>query len=416
MRTEVAISAARSDVTNVALLTAGEDKPYALGLATALTGADIFIDFIGGDDLILPELLNNPRVRFLNLRGEQKPEARLRTKITRLLTYYTCLIRYTMAANPKLFHILWNNRFELFDRTVLMLYYKLMGKRLVLTAHNVNAGKRDGNDSLLNRFSLRIQYRLSDYIFVHTEKMRGELVSEFGVLKDKIGVIPIGINNTVPNSEMTTVKAKRMLGIGSRDKTMLCFGRIAPYKGLEYLVTAFSELLRKDESYRLIIAGRPRRTEAYWNQIQQAIISSGVRDRAIEKIEHIPDDQTELYFKAADVLVLPYTCIYQSGVLFLGYSFGLPVLAADVGSLREEIIEGKTGFMFKPRDSHDLANTIDKYFKSELFQNLENRRLEIRNYANERYSWNKVGEITKRVYARLLRGDTIREADACSTV
>ena len=47
--------------------------------------------------------------------------------------------------------------------------------------------------------------------------------------------------------------------------------------------------------------------------------------------EFIPDDETEIYFKAADVLVLPYRDIYQSGVLFLGHSFGLPVLAADVG-------------------------------------------------------------------------------------
>ena len=74
------------------------------------------------------------------------------------------------------------------------------------------------------------------------------------------------------------------------------------------------------------------------------------------RAEYIPDDETELYFKAADVLVLPYRHIYQSGVLFLGYSFGLPVLAADVGALKEEIVEGKTGFVFKPEDSVDLAS------------------------------------------------------------
>src|SRR2546430_12286650 len=50
------------------------------------------------------------------------------------------------------------------------------------------------------------------------------------------------------------------------------------------------------------------------------------------------------------VLVLPYTRIFQSGVLFLGYSFGLPAIVADVGSLREEIIEGATGFVFTPCD------------------------------------------------------------------
>ena len=94
----------------------------------------------------------------------------------------------------------------------------------------------------------------------------------------------------------------------------------------------------------------------------------------IERIEYIPDEETELYFKAADVLILPYTHVFQSGVLFLGYSFGLPAIAADVGTLKEEIIEGQTGFVFKPQDSSDLASKIDKYFKSELFRNLESRR------------------------------------------
>jgi len=128
-----------------------------------------------------------------------------------------------------------------------------------------------------------------------------------------------------------------------------------------------------------------------------------VRDRFIEKIEYIPDEQTELYFKAADLLALPYTRIFQSGVLFLGYSFGLPVIAADVASLKEEIIEGKTGFIFKSRDSFDLAKTIRRYFESELFRNLESWRSEIKAYANERYSWNKVARVTTTVYSELLR-------------
>ena len=80
------------------------------------------------------------------------------------------------------------------------------------------------------------------------------------------------------------------------------------------------------------------------------------------RAEYIPDEETELYFKAADVLVLPYRHIYQSGVLFLGYSFGLPVLAADVGTLKDEIIEGKTGFVFRPEDPVDLASAIERYF------------------------------------------------------
>jgi len=193
-----------------------------------------------------------------------------------------------------------------------------------------------------------------------------------------------------------------MLGISTIDKTMLCYGQIAPYKGLEYLISAFTELLKRDGNYRLIIAGKPKWNEIYWNQIEQLMIDRGVRERVVERIEHVPDEETELYFKAADVLILPYVRIFQSGVLFLSYSFGLPVIVADVGSLKEEIIEGKTGLVFKPQDSSDLARVIAKYFESELFRELERRRSEIKEYANERYSWDKVVEVTKAVYSDLL--------------
>jgi glycosyltransferase involved in cell wall biosynthesis len=390
---------------HVTLLTGGGDKPYALGLAAALTSAGVMVDFIGSDDHVVRELLANPRVNFHNLRGAQSPQANRVTKVLRVLNYYFRLICYAAKAKPAIFHILWNNKIEIFDRTLLMLYYKLLGKRLILTAHNVDKSKRDGKRSFLNRFSLRWQYRLSDHIFVHTEKMKTELVTEFGVAKEKVSVIPFGINNTVPNTSLSTADAKQKLGINKDEKTLLFFGNIAPYKGLEYLVSAFSELSKECSTYRLIIAGSVKNCQTYWRAVEQSIILSGVGERIIRKIEYVPDEDTEIYFKAADVLVLPYTYIFQSGVLFLGYSFGLPAIVADAGSLKEEIIEGETGFTFKQRNSLDLASEIEKYFHSELFHNLETRRAQIRKYANERYSWDKVAAITTAIYSTLLTSD-----------
>jgi glycosyltransferase involved in cell wall biosynthesis len=387
---------------HITLLTGGGDKPYALGMAAALTSAGVYVDFVGSDDLNVPELVANPRVRFLNLRGDQRVGAITVAKVLRVLRYYARLIIYAARARPKLFHILWNNKFQLFDCTLLMLYYKLLGKRVVFTAHNVNAGKRDQNDSWLNRISLKIQYSLCDHIFVHTKGMKSEMAFEFRIPDRKISVIPFGINNTVPNTLLSPPQAKGQLGISKDDKVLLFFGNIAPYKGLEYLVAAFNELLKEDRNYRLLIVGSPKGPATYWNQIRRRIEISGIADRVIEKIEYVPDEETELYFKAADVLILPYTHVFQSGVLFLGCSFGLPAIAADVGSLKEEIIEGETGFVFKPQDSSDLARKIRKYFNNELFHNLESRRAKIKADANERYSWYKVAGITARVYSQLL--------------
>ena len=389
----------------IALLTGGGDKPYALGMAAALTSERILLDFIGSNDLQVPELLKNSRVNFLNLRGDQCPNVSAFAKMLRILNYYIRLICYAATARPKIFHVLWTNKFVFFDRTLLVAYYRLLGKRIVLTAHNVNAGRRDSNDSWLNRFSLKCEYALSDHIFVHTEKMRNELSSEFGVSPCKVSVIPFGINNTTPNTSLSTGEAKRRLGLVNDDKAILFFGNIAPYKGLEYLAAAFGELLQTDLSYRLIIVGKPKGDENYWGRVHRAIVQSGIADRVIERIEYIPDEQTELYFKAADVLVLPYTHVFQSGVLFLGYNYGLPAIAADVGSLREEIVEGETGLIFKARDSSALARAIEQYFASDLFRQLESRRSQIKTYANERYSWSKVATITTRIYSSLLEPD-----------
>ena len=136
--------------------------------------------------------------------------------------------------------------------------------------------------------------------------------------------------------------------------------------------------------------------------IQESIRQSPYGERVIQKIEYIPDEETELYFKAADVLVLPYTHVFQSGVLFLGYSFGLPVIATNVGSLEEDIIEGRTGFLCKPCDPIDLAKTIERYFESDLFKDLHARRHEILDFANQRHSWEIAGQMTRNVYAELL--------------
>ncbi len=387
----------------VSLLTGGADRPYAFGLGTALKNRVSVLDIIGCDELDCPEFREKPGLHFLNLRGSVDPNVSSLKKVSRVLLYYAKLLSYAWSAKPTIFHILWNNKIEFFDRTLLMLFYRWKGKKTVLTVHNVNAATRDGRDSRLNRLTLRIQYLLADHIFVHTEKMRQDLIADFGVNALNVTVIPFGINNAVPNTVLTSADARKKLGIGVGERTLLFFGNIAPYKGLEYLVEAFQTLRSHGEEYRLIIAGRPKNCEQYWEAIRNSAMADIASGRIILNASFIPDEDTEVYFKAADVLVLPYRYIYQSGVLFLGHSFGLPVLAADVGSLRDDIVEGKTGFIFKTEDPVDLGRVIERYFASGLFLDLAHLRDEIRSDAEEQHSWDLVGNITMDVYRSLLQ-------------
>ena len=392
-----------SQDTAVSVLTGGSDKPYVFGLATELGSKGVVLDLIASDELDSPEFRGIPGLRFLKFRGDQNPHVRLSKKTSRILSYYFKLIRYAATAKPKIFHILWNNKFRHFDRTLLTYYYKLLGKKVVLTVHNVNTEKRDNKDSSFNRFTLRIQYQLADHLFVHTEKMKQELIDGFAVRADRISVIPLGINNFAPQTKLTPDEAKRRLGIRQEEKAILFFGRITPYKGLEILVEAFQKNLPSGDNYRLMIAGRPEEaTEAsYWFPIREALQEDVQKGRVLLRAEHIPDAETELYFKAADALVLPYRDIYQSGILFLGYSFGLPALAANVGSLKDEMIEGRTGFLFKAEDSSDLAKAIERYFASDLYRDLSRRRPEIQDYARQGHDWNIVGQTTLGVYDTL---------------
>jgi glycosyltransferase involved in cell wall biosynthesis len=387
--------------THVAVLTAGRDRPYALGLAGALIREEISFDFVGSNSVDSPVLHDNPCVNFRNLRDETK-NSRLGGKAFLVLVYYLRLMTFAVTSRSEIFHILWNNKFELFDRTFLMLFYRLCGRKLVFTAHNVNAGNRDGNDSVINRLTLWIQYRLSHHVFVHTEQMRKQLQADFHIQAGRCSVIPFGINSTVPNTSLDGPAARVLLGLNVSDRVMLFFGNIAPYKGLEYLVEAMALLPQDGTPYKLVIAGRLKCLPGYWQGIEESISRLKLGSSIFSRVEYIPDEETEIYFKAADVVVLPYRHIFQSGVLFLGYNFGLPVIASNVGSLKEDVVENTTGFLCQPEDAVNLAKVIQVYFDSDLYRNLRVHREEIRVFASSHYSWSRVMTITKKVYSDLL--------------
>jgi D-inositol-3-phosphate glycosyltransferase len=388
----------------VSLLTGGDDPSYALPLLSALISAKILVDFIGSDRMEKAAIVRNEHVNYLNLRGNQNHYAPMKEKIVRVLRYYLRLIKYASKTESQIFHILWLNKFTYFDRTILNLYYKILGKKLIFTAHNINMGERDRNDTVLNRLTLKFMYKIVDHIFVHTEKMKQQLIEDFDMEKEKIALIPFGINNYVPSSQLASTEAKDRLHLGAELKVMLFFGQIAPYKGLDYLIAALKELTTFYSDIRLIIAGGIKQGwKQYWRNIENVIDSHGLDKYVIKRIGFVPDEEVEIYFKAADVLILPYRDISQTGVLFLGYNFGLPAIATDVGSLREDIIQGKTGFICEAENPRDLAEKIGMYFSSHIYTAREESRRRIRKWATQKYSWEVVAGITHRVYEGLLR-------------
>jgi glycosyltransferase involved in cell wall biosynthesis len=391
----------------VALFTGGIDPHYACALGKGIATSGVALDVVGNAEMNSCEMRSFDNVRLLAFYATPRPGQGLFRKLLSCIAVYVRIICYAATSSPHVFHILWNYKFPYFDRTLLLLYYKFLGKKLVFTAHNVNAAERDGVDSLLNRLSLRIQYRLVDHIFVHTESMKAQLARSFRIDQRKVTVIPFGVGGMVPQTRLTPAEAKQHLRLSESDRTILFFGRIARYKGLDLLVDAFERIAPKDRSFRLIIAGEPVNESAqHWQEVREAIESSPMREQVVQEIRYIADGEMETYFKAADVLVLPYTQIFQSGVLFMSHSFGLPVIATDVGTFRDDIVEGTNGYVCRANDPEDLAKKIEEYFSSDLYRNLDQRRVSIQDSVRGSHSWSIVAKIVADLYARVSQGKT----------
>ena len=149
--------------------------------------------------------------------------------------------------------------------------------------------------------------------------------------------------------------AHEQLEIDSEKKTLLFFGLIRDYKGLDLLIDAMSLL---DESYQLVIAG-----ECYgdFGKYSQAIENSPARSRIKTLNHYIADDEVPRLFSAADLLVTPYRSATQSGVIPVAYHFDVPVLATDVGGLKESIERAGTGLVRLPT-VESLSEGIQNFF------------------------------------------------------
>jgi len=150
--------------------------------------------------------------------------------------------------------------------------------------------------------------------------------------------------------------AKEKLGIDQNKKTLLFFGIIRDYKGLDNLIQAMSLL---SDDYQLVIAG-----EVYGDALKydELITSSGKSKNIYFFNQYIADNEVSFYFSAADLCVLPYRTATQSGITAISHYFEIPVLATNVGGLKETIAHGKTGYVIEKSDPIQLAEGIESFF------------------------------------------------------
>jgi glycosyltransferase involved in cell wall biosynthesis len=152
-------------------------------------------------------------------------------------------------------------------------------------------------------------------------------------------------------------EARKTLGI-TAPRVLLFFGYVRKYKGLDTLLDAVARLPH-NLGVHLIVAGEfydPER--AYRDQINALKIG----DRVTLRSDYLPNEEVRTYFSAADAVVLPYRSATQSGITQIAYNFGTPVIATDVGGLREVVLEESTGLIVPPENPAALADAITRFY------------------------------------------------------
>jgi glycosyltransferase involved in cell wall biosynthesis len=139
--------------------------------------------------------------------------------------------------------------------------------------------------------------------------------------------------------------------------TLLFFGRIKEYKGLKYLLEALKSLKKKNLSFKLIIAGEGDITP------YQKVINE-LKEHIELNVGYVSDEKVSEYFQRCSFIVMPYTDATQTGVVQVAYSFKKPVIATNVGSLPEVVIDGKTGTVIEAKNSQELVQAINTMLKN----------------------------------------------------
>ena len=127
-------------------------------------------------------------------------------------------------------------------------------------------------------------------------------------------------------------------------------------KGLDILLKAMAKVISTNPNVSLQIAGKVWHDDLL--QYQQLIEELGLTEFVKTNFSFIPNEEVDGYFQRADIVVLPYRRIYQSGVLLLAMSYGRAVLASNLPPFAEVVEDGKTGYLFQSEDSDSLAEVI----------------------------------------------------------
>jgi D-inositol-3-phosphate glycosyltransferase len=227
----------------------------------------------------------------------------------------------------------------------------------------------------------------------------GCIVQSDAVQKDLLKLYPHKPFINIPHPVYTIFgetyekqKAKELLNIKD-EKVILFFGYVRAYKGLNVLINALPFILDKVKVKLYVVGEFYGDYEKYVNQIKLLKLENDITVVS----DYIPNDEVGKYFSAADVVVLPYISATQSGIVQIAYNFNKPVIATDVGGLAEVVLNERTGFIVKPQNPKELAESVVNFYTANREEEFVKNVME----EKKKYSWERMVEGIEELYNRI---------------
>jgi glycosyltransferase involved in cell wall biosynthesis len=295
--------------------------------------------------------------------------------------------------NPDVIHIQFTTElYPKFFFLIFLLLLKTLKIPLIITQHEVNIEKRFFQIRTL--FYEKPLYKLVDVIIIHSEFARNQLRLK-GVAGNHIMTLPHGVHFS---PSVDKFHSRDMIEIDHKAKVVLFLGFILPHKGIEYVITALPNIIQRFPKTLFIVAGETKDVD-YLRTLKKL-----VEERALHKnvkfTGYVPEDQLNTYLSSADVVVLPYSSITQSGILPLAVGAGIPVVASAVGGLKEVLKKHFVGLLVPPTDGKKLAQAIVKLLSNaSLYQLIKKNELNMA----KKWSWKNVSKNHVLIYRHLAR-------------
>jgi D-inositol-3-phosphate glycosyltransferase len=193
------------------------------------------------------------------------------------------------------------------------------------------------------------------HIITATTREKGDLVTHFQALPEKIKVIPCGINLEL-FQPMTESYARRQLRLND-DRVILFVGRIEPLKGIDRLLAATSHL--KDSKPKLLIVGGDDSSQPEVARLTALAQKLGISE-SVSFPGSMPQSKLPLYYNAADICVIPSFYETFSLVILESLACGTPVVSTDVGFASTIIRQGQNGYVVAAGQERQLAMMIER--------------------------------------------------------